>query len=309
LPKNNKKLIKDKCENYTIMIVPRRGGTTKRYNVNKKSIIKGMAFISFIIIGVLSFTVNSTTYKGKYISLNKDYNELKLQKSEVEKNNISLQQVNEYRQEQVDKLQLETDEAKDKLLALKDIENKIKVLLNDENMKVSLSRGNITANEYNDLLKSVDNEIMNLEELSEKLENEITKNLKIPSILPCNGSITSYFGYRKNPFGGYTGEFHSGLDIANSKGTKIKATADGVVIYAGVKGGYGNLVAIDHGNGYKSYYGHNSKILVNVNSKVKKGDIIAEMGSTGRSTGNHSHFEIRLYDKPINPFDIVKGEN
>ena len=119
---------------------------------------------------------------------------------------------------------------------------------------------------------------------------------------PTSGSITSKYGYR-NIFGGSS--FHGGIDIANSYGTDIVAADGGVVCYAGWMSGYGYLVQIDHQNGYVTYYGHNSSLLVSVGDKVYKGQHIAEMGSTGRSTGNHCHFEVRKDGERKNPLDYL----
>ena len=119
---------------------------------------------------------------------------------------------------------------------------------------------------------------------------------------PTSGTITSRYGYR-NIFGGSS--FHSGIDIANSYGTDIVAADGGEVIYAGWMSGYGYLVQIDHQNGYVTYYGHNSKLLVSVGDKVYKGQHIAEMGSTGRSTGNHCHFEVRKNGERQNPMNYL----
>ncbi len=119
---------------------------------------------------------------------------------------------------------------------------------------------------------------------------------------PTNGTITSKYGYR-NIFGGSS--FHGGIDIANKKGTDVVAADGGEVVYAGWMSGYGYLVQIDHQNGYVTYYGHNSKLLVSVGDKVYKGQHIAEMGSTGRSTGNHCHFEVRLNGERQNPMNYL----
>ncbi len=119
---------------------------------------------------------------------------------------------------------------------------------------------------------------------------------------PTSGSITSKYGYR-NIFGGSS--FHGGIDIANSYGTDIVAADGGEVCYAGWMSGYGYLVQIDHQNGYVTYYGHNSSLLVSVGDKVFKGQHIAEMGSTGRSTGNHCHFEVRVNGERTNPINLL----
>jgi murein DD-endopeptidase MepM/ murein hydrolase activator NlpD len=100
-------------------------------------------------------------------------------------------------------------------------------------------------------------------------------------------------------------EFHTGIDIANSYGTRIVATAKGVVTQTGYTNGYGNMVMINHGNGFVSIYGHNSSVSVEVGQTVEKGQTIARMGSTGRSTGVHVHFEIRQNGTAINPYNIL----
>jgi len=119
---------------------------------------------------------------------------------------------------------------------------------------------------------------------------------------PTSGTITSRYGYR-SIFGGTS--FHGGLDIANSYGTDVVAADGGIVIFAGWNSSYGNLVQIDHQNGYVTYYAHNSSLCVSVGDAVYKGQHIAEMGSTGRSTGNHCHFEIRINGERTNPINYL----
>ena len=119
---------------------------------------------------------------------------------------------------------------------------------------------------------------------------------------PTNGTITSRYGSRYI-FGG--SDWHDGLDIANSVGTDIVAADGGIVTYAGWMSGYGYLVRIDHQNGYETYYGHNSKLLVSVGDKVFKGQHIAEMGATGRVTGPHCHFEVRYNGQTKNPLNYL----
>ncbi len=117
-------------------------------------------------------------------------------------------------------------------------------------------------------------------------------------IWPVRGTITSNFGGR-NLWGSY--DFHLGLDIAVPYGTGIKAADGGTVIKAGWNGSYGLLVAIRHDNGIVTYYGHNSSVLVSVGQKVYQGQIIARAGSTGNSSGNHCHFEVRVNGTSVNP--------
>ena len=121
-----------------------------------------------------------------------------------------------------------------------------------------------------------------------------------PSIWPVKGTITSQFGYRSSPTAGAS-TFHEGVDIGVDYGTPVRATASGEVTMAGWVDGYGNLVEIDHDNGIVTRYGHNSMLLVVEGQSVTTGDIIALAGSTGRSTGPHVHYEVRLNGIPNNP--------
>lgn len=123
----------------------------------------------------------------------------------------------------------------------------------------------------------------------------------LPIGYPVNGKITSKFGYRENPFTGDRVESHKGLDIKGNYGTLVKSTADGKVIFAGNKGGYGKVVVIKHGLNYTTYYGHLSKILVKNGQHIKANAMIGKVGSTGRSTGPHLHYEIHKNGKIINP--------
>ncbi|MEZ5542486.1 MAG: M23 family metallopeptidase [Pseudomonadota bacterium] len=115
-----------------------------------------------------------------------------------------------------------------------------------------------------------------------------------------DGWLSSRFGKRTDPFTGKK-EFHKGLDFAGKKGSEVVAVGDGIVSWSGKRYGYGNLVEISHGNGYVTRYGHNERNLVKVGETVKKGQQIALMGSTGRSTGPHVHFEVLRDGKAVNP--------
>jgi murein DD-endopeptidase MepM/ murein hydrolase activator NlpD len=123
----------------------------------------------------------------------------------------------------------------------------------------------------------------------------------LPTMWAHFGKINNEFGFRRNPFGGGASEFHPGMDIDGEKGDTIVAPANGTVIKAEWYGGYGNMIEIDHGNGLKTRYGHLSGFAVQAGMSVQRGQLIGLVGSTGRSTGAHLHFEIRLNDKPINP--------
>lgn len=136
---------------------------------------------------------------------------------------------------------------------------------------------------------------------------------EIVSVMPLSFPLasdsyrkTSGFGTRVDPFRGRLA-FHSGVDLAGPIGTRIKATSDGKVTKTGWMNAYGNAVDINHGMGFSTRYGHLSKILVAEGQRVKKGDVIAIQGSTGRSTGNHLHYEVRYNDTPLNPGGFLKA--
>jgi murein DD-endopeptidase MepM/ murein hydrolase activator NlpD len=122
----------------------------------------------------------------------------------------------------------------------------------------------------------------------------------IPTLIPCEGEETSGFGGRVHPIFGVH-KMHTGIDIAAPTGTPIYAAAQGVVVFAGQKSGYGNVVEIDHGYGYHTLYGHSSKLLVEAGDTISRGDKIALVGSTGNSTGSHLHYETIVNDQKINP--------
>ena len=130
----------------------------------------------------------------------------------------------------------------------------------------------------------------------------------LPSMWAHLGKINNEFGFRRNPFGGRAYEFHPGMDIDGERGDEVVAPANGTVIFAGYKGGYGNLIEIEHGNGLTSRYGHLSKIETEVGETVTRGKLLGLVGSTGRSTGPHLHFELRLNDRPINPRHFLPPE-
>ncbi len=165
------------------------------------------------------------------------------------------------------------------------------------------------------VLKNLDNRLYQINNIVEFETNNIKDaeiNIKEqynllkhkPSIMPTYGWITSKFGYRIDPMSGKR-HFHAGIDIANDPGTPIYAPADGKVIFVGVLSGYGNVLKIDHGYGYVTVYAHLKKILVRKGQTIKRHQKIALMGNSGKSTGPHLHYEVRIFNKKINPFGFI----
>ncbi|MGH8277957.1 MAG: peptidoglycan DD-metalloendopeptidase family protein [Gammaproteobacteria bacterium] len=161
----------------------------------------------------------------------------------------------------------------------------------------------------NELSSEISSREQQLTVLQRLLMNRAVEASALPSGMPiAAGYETSPFGMRIDPF---TGElsFHPGIDFAGPEGEPVHATAAGVVTWAGGNSdGFGNMVEIDNGNGYSTLYGHNERVLVHVGEIVKKGEEIALLGSTGRSTGPHVHFEVLYNGKPINPAPFVNAK-
>jgi murein DD-endopeptidase MepM/ murein hydrolase activator NlpD len=144
-------------------------------------------------------------------------------------------------------------------------------------------------------------------ELWESLSERQSLMSGTPSIKPARGWFTSKFGYRVSPFTGRP-VMHNGLDIAAPPGSPISAPADGVVSFAGYDPGYGKLVSIDHGYGVVTRFGHTSQIFVEVGQKIHRRDVIAAVGNTGRSTGPHCHYEVRVNGVPVDPQNYILDE-
>lgn len=151
-----------------------------------------------------------------------------------------------------------------------------------------------------DLIRTAESQRRSFEELQAALKKIRQRLNCTPSIWPARGWVSSGFGYRRDPFTGLR-QFHEGLDISNRIGTPVVAPADGVVVQVWKDWKMGLTLKISHGYGITTLYGHLHKVLVEVGQRVKRGQKIALMGNTGRSTGPHLHYEIRLNGKAVNP--------
>ncbi|APG43340.1 M23 family metallopeptidase [Syntrophotalea acetylenica] len=154
--------------------------------------------------------------------------------------------------------------------------------------------------QIDEIRRSIDLRRASLEELQGALNDQRSLFAARPAGKPVKGWITSGFGLRRSPFGGGR-RMHCGLDIAARIGTPITAPADGVIKRVATAPDYGKMVVIDHGYGYQTVYGHTSKVFVKAGQRVRRGDIIAAVGNTGRSTGPHLHYEVHLNGMPVNP--------
>ncbi|WP_027484518.1 M23 family metallopeptidase [Rhodanobacter sp. OR87] len=161
-------------------------------------------------------------------------------------------------------------------------------------------------NSINQLASQFDRQQAQLSALqSLLLDARIESNLK-PTGMPVQGYISSYFGVRADPFDGRSAR-HTGIDISTPLGTPVHTVAEGMVTFAGVRKGYGNVIEIDHGNGYMTRYAHNSALVARPGQHVQVGDVVARAGSTGRSTGSHVHFEVWYDGRVVNPLAFVRN--
>jgi murein DD-endopeptidase MepM/ murein hydrolase activator NlpD len=219
----------------------------------------------------------------------------------------------------------EINALKTELLKLNQFERKIRVIANcelveetdslfgvggaipdnlDTNLSAAEIGGSSIPQEMRDQVKALQSAVVKqkngFETLKAKLDGQINLLAATPAIRPTTGWVTSRFGYRKSPFTGAR-QFHSGLDIATRQGTPVIAPADGAITFAGPKGLMGNMLTIRHGHGIVTRYGHLSKIFKKAGDRVKRGELIAHVGNTGRSTGPHLHYEVLVSGVPVNP--------
>ena len=183
---------------------------------------------------------------------------------------------------------------------------KINNYLNKRGLKGFSTRA-VGGNGNADAAKLTDEEAYSL--YDEYLDRLVHAVAFTPMGYPHISALTSYFGYRSDPFDTGNAEFHPGIDFKGNRGDAARCTANGRVVFAGWSGGYGNCVRIAHTNNFETLYGHLSRINVKVGDDVLVGQKIGEVGSTGRSTGTHLHYEIRKNGKPINPVSYLSLNN
>ena len=256
-----------------------------------------------------------------------DYYNLKHTTEKLQLRDVTISaQLNEIQDQrrQIQEFTNEINMLKGNLVTLNQFENKIRIIANleksDESDNIFGVGGSIPEDldaqiplkeKHNSLMREMHDQIdqlslastnqqLGFESLLEGLQDQQNLLASTPAIRPVRGWTTSKFGYRLSPFTGRR-EFHKGYDIATKKGTKIMATADGVVTFAGRKGLLGKTIIIDHGHGMVTRYAHCDKFLKKRGEKVKRWEPIATVGNTGRSTGPHVHYQVNLNGMPVNP--------
>ncbi len=296
------------------LFVMSASGTPVRQVTISKALLR---FLALLIVGV-------TVYAGFSVY---DYQRLKQRAGDMNLLRDELtgrfEEIASQRK-QIQQFASEINQLKAELVALNEFENKIRVIANlektddpvglfgmggsvpeDLDAQIPLSdRHNSLVREMhfrtNELDAATVRQSESFQSLLGHLKDQVNLLAATPAIRPTTGWKTSAFGYRTSPFTGLR-EFHKGIDIATRKGTPIVASADGVVTFSGRKGLLGKVIVIDHGYGMVTRYGHCDEVIKKPNDTVKRGDTIATVGSSGRSTGPHVHYEVLLNGVPTNP--------
>jgi len=291
------------------------GSPIKRLSVSNRLLtasgcIIAAIFVALVLLGVDYFSVRKSVDKStvltKRISQQKD--------------------VIDHQRDQIQTFAVKINELKLRLAELDDFEKKIRIIANLENsdsgpegvfgiggsMPEDLDptiemkeRQSALLQEMHEQVRDLDLAAVSQQERFKTLYGHIEEQRSIlactPTIRPVEeGYVSSSFGYRTSPFTDRK-EFHKGLDIASKRGTPIIATADGVVSFAGEKGLLGNTIVVDHGYGFVTRFGHAHKLLKKRGETVKRGEVIAYVGNTGRSTGPHVHYEVQINGVQVNP--------
>jgi len=294
----------------TIIFVP--GGTNRVRKINvSRSVIPTLFFLAFMIIFSAGWLIT-------------DYRKIKIQIPELN----YLKKENRTQKTQIIALSKKINQINQEMAKLQEFEGKLRVMTNLEPSKeqdqlLAVGGSNISTLKSNYQLEEVHKGLIqqmhkSLEDLETEAalasisQTELNNFLKAqksilactPSIRPTDGWFSSGFGYRISPFTNRR-EFHKGIDMATRIGTPIIAPADGLVVSVAREGGLGNMVAINHGYNLKTRYGHLSKFRIKKGQHVKRGQIIGEVGNTGRSTGAHLHYEVLLNGVPVNPLRYI----
>ena len=295
---------------FTIIFLPGATNKVRKVNVSNR-------LVSILILFMLSITIGI----GWIIS---DYSKIKGQAPEL----LALKKENRLQKIQLVALTKKINNITQKIIGIQEFDHRLKALTNiepsvDENQFIAVggsNNGTLKSDyqleevhkglirEMHAALENVENEIVSTSLSQTELNNFFEKQKSIlactPSIKPVNGWFTSGFGYRVSPFTKRR-EFHKGVDLATRIGTPIISPADGLVVSAGKQGNYGKMIVINHGHNMKTRYGHLHKYRVKKGDLVKRGEIIGEVGTSGRCTGPHLHYEVLLSGVPVNPLRYI----
>lgn len=221
--------------------------------------------------------------------------------NQIEQENAQLRAENEKQRQQLDNLNDRVERVEDASRKLAEMSG-----VNHDNQQPVLNGAGGPFLPL-DAATAVEHKTHHLEQELRAYEAEIRVRSTVPSIWPVEGTLESGYGGRRNPFGGSSYEYHEGQDIEAPMGAPVVAAASGTVTIACAQNGYGNVVYIDHGNGLSTRYGHLSRIDAVVGQQIARGELLGRVGSTGRSTGPHLHYEVRINNQPVNPRTYLPG--
>jgi len=298
---------------FTIFVVPHTEENTFSFKLPIWMIRAAGALLAILLImfaylayGVMNLIEEAEKNKELHKDIRVQREEMDEMTSRTDEILAQFECLEEFQMKALEEIDQEQDE--DTVVAL---DKEVEEGTHNENLRTSLSRspGSNPVIERTEENLQVLNRILPdtseaLSELKGDVEEHKRRMAATPDIWPAQGRVTSGFGYRQDPIS-YSSSFHQGVDIANSRGTDIYATADGTVSFTGARGGYGNLIIIEHGYGYETYYAHLSSINVSEGQQVSRGDLIGRMGSTGRAVGTHLHYEVHVNGTPVNPMDYM----
>lgn len=288
---------------YTVLVLSDAASAPKKLHISK-GVVKTLASVSAVVLIGFSFFVY------EYVNLNVRMLELKQLRREAGAQNVMAEKIRRLEGE-ISKIRaldqrvrvamgLDKGDTRAAVLAQGGGDAETRNALRDA---VAQGTGRVLDRATGDLT-TLAQEIAFREQSLRELQTQLDKKTAVlaatPTILPIKGLVTAAYGYRKSPFTGKR-EFHEGMDIAAPIGTPVVATADGIVRFAGPAATYGNVVFLDHGHGFATAYAHNSTIRVRARQRVSRGEIIAYVGNTGRTTGPHVHYEVHLEGVASNP--------
>ncbi len=295
---------------FNILIFGQKTSKIKHLRISKKTFRICLYLLAFILL-------STTFFLCDYIQVRKKSFEL-----------LHLRQETQAQRSQIHFFSARIEDLEKQLSRLKEFDKKIRIIANLEKGSETtpfLGMGGPSPSDVRDRLKGEKGEtglvqqmkadVERLQSEAQSLEKSLSELEKLleakkdmlthtPSIWPAMGWVTSGFGFRTNPFTGLT-QMHEGLDISNRLGTPVVAPADGIVTDMGNDNAYGKIVLVSHGFGTTSRFCHLSKVYVKVGQRVKRGDKVAEVGMTGKTTGPHLHYEVRLNGIPANPMRYI----
>lgn len=282
----------------TVLFIPPGGESARRFSISYEFIKGAFAGLALLVMTALIF---AGLYFGSQYQI-KQVNKLKADNRAKEEAIMQLNEEIRKIEKQKEEIRRKQEEIR-KLMGIKETSQKESLPSRGGQGGRDMAAGNEDDIWYRvqDIKNYLSYEEQALDEMLAQVKKKEDYFRSVPNQWPVKGEITSPFGFRKSPFGGRRETFHEGIDIANNVGETIVAAADGKVVFAGWRPVYGKTVEIQHGYGFVTIYAHNSALLVEEGDTVKKGQPIARLGNTGRSTGPHLHFTVKKYGELKDP--------